>query len=126
METAGWRNLLKLCPQLKYHLAGTSIFVAPHHGRADGRYAELFNFLKPEIVIFSDGARRFKSQETDDWYRQRCHGAIVIANPTQRRYVLTTRNDGDMHIEVFEDGSWTLLPTSVQDWEILLQHQSAS
>ena len=125
LEASGWRELLDRSPQFAADLAGTSIFVASHHGRADGRCAELFDFFTPEIVVFSDAARQFESQDTDDWYRQRCLGAVVIADPPQRRYVVTTRNDGDMRIDVFPDGSWTWLPVKIQDWEIRPQLRPA-
>lgn len=118
MELKGWRQLLGCQPALASDLWGTNIFVASHHGRINGYSAELFQFFKPEIVIISDGVRQFDTQETDALYRQHCLGATVVANPLQRRFVVTTRNDGDMRINVSPDGSWILNPVSVPDWEL--------
>jgi hypothetical protein len=39
-----------------------------------------------------------ESQDTDDWYRARCTGAVFVTNPSDRRYVATTRKDGAMRI----------------------------
>jgi hypothetical protein len=76
----------------------------------------LFERLRPEIVIISDDERQYDSQDTDDWYRNRCVGAACIANPFDRRYVLTTRKDGSMRIDASADGRWTLIPVTVRDW----------
>jgi hypothetical protein len=117
MEKAGWQRLLRN-PTFCYDLYGTNIFVASHHGRENGQCAELFTGLRPEIIIISDDEKKYESQETDSWCAERCTGAIVIADPKQRRYVMTTRRDGSMQIDVASDGSWTLRPLQVQDWPV--------
>lgn len=118
MEAAGWRELLLRYPGLAQDLRGTCIFVAPHHGRVSGCSEEVFAVCRPELVIMSDAARQYETQDTDGWYRARCSGAIVIADPSQRRYVATTRKDGDMHIDVFPDASWIWRPVSVREWDL--------
>lgn len=115
LEVSGWRRLLSH-PDFRFDLIGTNIFVASHHGRASGCCTELFDWLLPEIVIISDDERQYESQDTDDWYRNRCLGAAGIANPLERRYVMTTRKDGSMKIDVSVDGRWILHPVSVRDW----------
>jgi hypothetical protein len=60
--------------------------------------------------------RQFDSQETDDWYRSRCAGAIFVTNPTDRSYVATTRKDGAMRIEVDAAGRSRIEHVSVGDW----------
>src|SRR5216684_5208113 len=99
LEVAGWRRLLSL-PSFRQDLMGTSVFVASHHGRESGWCTELFDLFRPQLVIISDDARQFDSQDTDDWYRIRCTGAVFVTNPSDRRYVATTRKDGAMRINV--------------------------
>jgi len=95
LEVAGWRRLLAL-PSFRQDLIGTSVFVASHHGRESGCCTELFDLFRPQLVISSDDERQFDSQDTDDWYRNRCTGAIFAENTLARRYVATTRKDGSM------------------------------
>jgi hypothetical protein len=115
LEVEGWRQLL-LRPDFRLDLIGTNMLVASHHGRKSGCCTELFDLMRPEIVIISDDPREHDSQDTDDWYRYRCVGAACIANPSERRYVMTTRQDGSMRIDVSIDGTWTLHPVTVRDW----------
>jgi len=115
LEVSGWRRMLA-SPEFRRDLLGTNVFVASHHGRESGCCTELFDWLHPEIVIISDDERQYDSQDTDDWYRNRCIGAACIANPFERRYVLTTRKDGSMRIDANADGRWTLVPVTVRDW----------
>ncbi len=117
METSGWQQAL-LNPCFCRDLIGTNIFVASHHGRESGQCAELFNWLQPEIILISDEERRYDSQDTNQWYAERCRGAIVLAEPRRRRYVMTTRRDGSMQIDVFQNGAWILRPMHVQDWPL--------
>jgi hypothetical protein len=118
MEASGWRELLIRHPRLKWELAGTSIFVASHHGRVSGCCEEIFELFRPEIVVISDDSLQFDTQETTDWYRQRCLGASLVVDPSQCRYVVTTRKDGDVRIIVNPDGTWLLTPVTVQDWSL--------
>ena len=60
--------------------------------------------------------RQYESQETDAWYRARCRGIPHVHNPAERRYVMTTRKDGSMQIDVGPDGRWLLNPVQVRDW----------
>jgi beta-lactamase superfamily II metal-dependent hydrolase len=115
LEVAGWRRLLAL-PSFRQDLMGTSVFVASHHGRESGCCTELFDLFRPQLVIISDDERQFDSQDTDDWYRNRCTGAIFAANPGARRYVATTRRDGSMRIDVDTAGQWSIGRVLVRDW----------
>ena len=115
LEVAGWRRLLNL-PSFRQDLIGTTVFVASHHGRESGCCTELFDLFRPQLVIISDDQRQFDSQDTDDWYRSRCTGAVFITNPSERRYVATTRKDGAMRIEIDATGRWTIERASVRDW----------
>ena len=115
LEVAGWRRLLGL-PSFRQDLIGTSVFVASHHGRESGCCTELFDLFRPQLVIISDDERQFDSQDTDDWYRNQCTGAIFTANPGARRYVATTRKDGSMRIDVDAAGRWSIGRVLVRDW----------
>jgi hypothetical protein len=115
LEVAGWRRLLSL-PSFRQDLICTSVFVASHHGRESGCCTELFDLFRPQLVIISDDERQFDSQDTDDWYRDRCAGAIFAQNPNMRRYVATTRKDGSMRIDVDAAGRWWIRRVLVRDW----------
>jgi beta-lactamase superfamily II metal-dependent hydrolase len=113
LEVGGWRRLLTI-PAFRQDVQGVSVFVASHHGRESGCCTELFEWLRPQLVIISDSERQYDSQDTDDWYRTRCSGAVFVTN--ERRYVATTRNDGSMRIDVTADGRWTIQRVTVRDW----------
>lgn len=113
LEVTGWRYLLTI-PAFRQDVQGVTVFVASHHGRESGCCTELFKFLRPQLVIISDDERQYDSQDTDDWYRTRCTGAVFTTN--ERRYVATTRKDGSMRIDVTADGRWTIQRVTVQDW----------
>lgn len=116
IEEAGWRAKMTH-PTFREQLKGTTVFVASHHGRANGQSSELFDAFRPDIVLISDSKRQYATQETDAWYRERCNGVPLTLDPTRRRYVMTTRNDGDMQIDVdLQRGLWTLTAVDVPDW----------
>ena len=113
LEVAGWRRLLTI-PAFRQDVGDVSVFVASHHGRESGCCTELFEFFRPQLVIISNDGRQYDSQDTDDWYRTRCAGAVFVTN--ERRYVATTRKDGSMRIDVTADGRWTIQRVTVRDW----------
>ena len=113
LEVAGWRRLLTI-PSFGQDVQNVSVFVASHHGRESGCCTELFELFRPQLVIISDDERQYDSQDTDDWYRTRCTGAVFVTN--ERRYVATTRKDGSMRIHVTADGRWTIQRVTVRDW----------
>ena len=115
LETAGWRALLRL-PNFVRELASVRVMVASHHGRANGRCEELFAILRPDVVVFSDDAKRYESQETDGWYRSRVNGIPDLDTPSyplgyRRRHVLTTRRDGTLTLRVDAGGNYLVTPT---------------
>jgi beta-lactamase superfamily II metal-dependent hydrolase len=118
LEAKGWKGMLAN-PDFVSLLAGVNIFVASHHGRENGCCDELFKLMKPELIIVSDDVMQHETQETNAWYRQRCLGAGLILDPAQRRYVMTTRDDGAMQIDVDAAGHWKLTPNIlVADWPL--------
>ncbi len=73
LECAGWRSLFAV-PGFREALAATKVYVASHHGRENGCCDELFDYMAPELIIFSDCAKKHGTQETLDWYRNRAGG----------------------------------------------------
>ena len=113
LESAGWRALLRV-PGLAADLAKVNIYVASHHGRESGCCPELFDYMRPDVVLLSDDAKRYATQETDGWYRQRVRGIIDLDPPSgifgpAKRHVMTTRRDGSMTINVDASGSFRVL-----------------
>jgi beta-lactamase superfamily II metal-dependent hydrolase len=108
MERAGWRRLLAR-PDFVMDLIGVNVFVASHHGRESGCLEELFNGWLPNIFVISDGAIQYDTQETAGWYRTRASGIPVIGTQ-DRRYVVTTRSDGTLQIDVQPDGRYLITP----------------
>jgi beta-lactamase superfamily II metal-dependent hydrolase len=114
LETAGWRALLRN-PNFVRELASVRMMVASHHGRANGQSEELFELMRPDVVVFSDDDKRYQSQATDAWYRRRVFGLPDFDRPTSptgfvRRHVLTTRRDGSLAILVNDAGGYLISP----------------
>ena len=99
IEAAGWKVLLER-EDFQQTIKGTTIFVASHHGRAAGFHSDVFDYFGPDIVIVSDG--KYSDTSVTDRYRYYAEGFRVTSRSTkksQKRYVLTTRNDGVIYIE---------------------------
>lgn len=120
LECPGWLELLKL-PQFRADVASIRALVGSHHGRANGQCEELFKLCTPDIVIFSDDAKKYETQETDAWYRQRARGIVdlsrqpVALGATPKRHVLTTRSDGTLTIDVNASGGYLVTPERERD-----------
>ena len=99
IEAAGWKVLLER-EEFQQAIKGTTIFIASHHGRAAGFHSDVFDYFGPDIVIVSDG--KYSDTSVTDRYRYYAEGFRVTSRSTkesQKRYVLTTRNDGVIYIE---------------------------
>lgn len=112
MECAGWEKLLQNW-RFVARLPEVKVYVASHHGRDNGRCEALFKYMKPEVVIFSDGPKVHSTQETTDWYGNRVIGIVDRSKSSSalgpvRRKVMTTRNDGTLRIEVGASGQFTV------------------
>lgn len=94
LETKGWKVLLTN-RRFRAELGGVNVFVASHHGRENGFCAEVFDYCSPEIVIVSDGAVQYSSQQASWRYNQIASGVII---GSVRRKVLTTRRDGTIRL----------------------------
>ena len=90
IEKPGWETLLNnqdFCNRLRK----TNVFIASHHGRISGYCKKVFNYCSPSVVIFSDGPKKYATQEETDTYAAHASGTNFNG---RTRYVLTTRNDG--------------------------------
>jgi len=111
LETAGWRKLLMI-PAFRARLPDVNLFVA-YHGRESGKCDELFQWCTPDLIVFSDGPKEYDSQETTGWYSRRAKGLPDRSHPASlfcspMRYVITTRSDGTIHVDVNENGRWNV------------------
>jgi len=103
IETVGWNALLEKEDFLKA-IKGTTIFIASHHGRESGFSSDLFKYIKPDIVIISDGA--YSDTSSTDRYYNHSKGVKVKSRSSgeeKTRYVLTTRNDYAIYIGIEYD-----------------------
>jgi beta-lactamase superfamily II metal-dependent hydrolase len=92
MEKAGWERLL-MRPDFRDNLGKVGAFVASHHGRESGYAASVFEWCKPAIVVISDEAIQYDTQE--HCYDGHCTGIDWYG---EQRKVLTTRKDGILTI----------------------------
>jgi beta-lactamase superfamily II metal-dependent hydrolase len=94
LEKAGWKSLLRNV-SFRERLAKVNIFVASHHGRESGYLENIFEYCEPNIVIISDEAKQYETQEMDYGF----HAKGVPWDSGGARFVLTTRNDGMISIK---------------------------
>jgi hypothetical protein len=116
IEQAGWLELLKK-PGFKDEIKNPDFYVASHHGHSSGFSTELFDAMgKPpylNLVSVTDCDEHVDSRySTSDRAR-----GVVIGGET--RYMLTTRADGSIIIDIDSAGNCTvsckfLVPTLVK------------
>jgi competence protein ComEC len=94
LEEKGFEKLLER-PEVKEALKGTDILVASHHGRDSGYHADLFDIIEPKHVILSD--KKNSDTSVPEKYRSKVVGGDVDG---EERFVLTTRKDSVMRINV--------------------------
>lgn len=112
MERPGWERLLRI-PDFRQRLRDVKVYIASHHGRENGKCNSLFEVMRPEIIIISDGRITHGTQETTDWYSRRATGILdlrtsTVFEPLKYRRVLTTRQDGTIAIQVHSNGRYTV------------------
>ena len=93
LEKLGWEQLLK-DESFRESLKKVDVFIASHHGRENGYCSEIFDHCSPEVIIFSDSSIKHATQEMASKYAS--HASRVRLNG-DTRYVLSTRNDGDIY-----------------------------
>ena len=96
LERAGWLVLLEN-PSVCKLLQNVDYFIASHHGRENGYCKEVFDFCTPRAVIFSDASIAYDTQEMANVYGQHALGTHFEG---KFRKVLTTRNDGSLHLDL--------------------------
>jgi len=93
LERPGWQALLQNSAFVS-HLGRVNIFVASHHGRESGYLPQVFDICTPDVIVISDEAIQYQSQETS--YAQHARGIKWNVSGTCR--VLTTRGHGMLTI----------------------------
>ena len=107
LERDGWEAHLR-DPTFVQHLQTTTALVASHHGRENGFSEAVFRVCRPDLVIVSDCSIVHDTQATSARYLIAARGCNVQSGGrTARRFVLTTRNDGDIVIRV-DAGTYTV------------------
>jgi beta-lactamase superfamily II metal-dependent hydrolase len=93
LEKKGCLNMLKL-PSFAELMSGLDVLVAAHHGRENGKCESMFDDhgCSPALVVISDCAKQYQSQETVPYYYGKARG-ITDFRGQGPRYVLTTRRD---------------------------------
>lgn len=97
LEADGFENMLgnnnfaSLMPKL-------NVLLAAHHGRENGKCPAAFDIYgcKPQIVIISDCAKKYQSQEAVQYYYGKARGVPNVRGFGNWRYVMTTRADGEI------------------------------
>lgn len=105
IEEEAWDLLIKYNEEMIPLLNKTKIFVASHHGRDSGYNLEALSHCNIlECIIVSDKSIQYETQEgMVSKYEQHVHNDGVFFDG-RRRKVLTTRDDGDIHIMIDVDG----------------------
>lgn len=103
MEEEGWEEMLTK-DRFKEFLKETTIYIASHHGNKSGFSSELFEHLKPKLTIISAGKKH--DYDAANEYRDHTTGMGVFKDGGQEtRWIVTTRNDGHIHITLYDDGA---------------------
>lgn len=107
LTNVGWLKLMEK-EEFQNWLGRVDVLVASHHGRDSGYCSEAFELCKPYLTIISDKG----SCETSvtDKYTNISKGLEVrnSQGETNKRYVVTTRSDGAIHIDIDEEGRYTI------------------
>lgn len=106
LESQGWLKLLEK-EEFRYWLQRTSVFVASHHGRESGFCEDIFQYCSPNLVVISDKSVS-ETSCTDEYREKVLIPGLKVKNQgeqIERRRVLTTRNDGAIHINVNSEGN---------------------
>lgn len=104
LEEAGWKLLLHRQPLIKDWLRATNVFVASHHGRANGYCPDLFCDCALDCVIISDkGIMHDTQRNAAALYGNHIRSGVVL-NGCSRK-VLTTRDDGHIRVRFAPGGA---------------------
>ncbi len=97
LERSGCENILNTYAPFREMVRGTHVLIAPHHGRENGTCPVMFDKFgcTPKLTVISDDYKQYDSQETTNFYASKTLG-IDGFRGQGRRYVLTTRRDGEI------------------------------
>lgn len=107
LEEQGWLKLMEKESFVEW-LGKVDIFVASHHGRESGYCDKVFAVCKPKLTIVSD--KELVDTSVSDKYYKVSKG-ITVRNPIEEgktRYVLTTRTDGVISINITTEGRYKI------------------
>lgn len=98
-ESPSWQELLGLSDFVSA-IENTHVLVAAHHGRESGFHRPLFDHISPFLTLVSDG--RVVDTSVTARYTEFSQGWNVDkrSGGQQKRYCVTTRNDGIVEVEV--------------------------
>lgn len=103
LEEKGWLKLLNN-PEFVKLLERTTILIASHHGRDSGYCREIFDHFKPKLVIVSAG--RYSDSDATSKYDYHVEDDFTVTDEdgnTKRRKLLSTRNDGHIKLQIYDD-----------------------
>lgn len=112
MEESGWEEMLGN-GRFEALLKKTTIYIASHHGNKSGFSSELFKHFRPKLTIVPAGKK--PEYDATDRYREKTKGMDVVTKDGKKetREVLTTRNDGHVHVTLHADTE----PTVELGWQ---------
>lgn len=100
-ETASFDNLMQ-DDYFKEAVKNADILVAPHHGRESAYHADFVSLVNPRLTIISD-TKKSDASASQKYYNVSRGWEVEYANgKNEKRYCLTTRNDGNIRVEFGE------------------------
>lgn len=105
VETAGWEALLKR-DDFKRAISATDFYIASHHGHSSGFSAELYKAMgrAPILNLVSVHSR---DENVDSRYSNK-EFACGVKFGGEPRYMLSTRKDGSIFIDVNSAGKYSV------------------
>lgn len=111
LEAKGWEELLKR-QEFRDAVRGTHIFVTSHHGHASGYWRGLYDAMgKPFVNLVSVTAR---DENVDPGY-SKSDRARGMQYDGETRYMLSTRQDGSLVLEISPSGKATMYGNALAD-----------
>lgn len=102
LEEKGWLGLLKR-QSFREAIKGTDFFITSHHGHSSGYCKEIFEAIGKPILNIVSARSRDESVEAAYSSSENAQGIKINGN---KRYMLSTRNDGSISIEVDSEGKY--------------------
>lgn len=110
IKEKGWQELIKNS-KFKEYVKNTTIYIAAHHGNKSGYSSELFELFRPNLTIISAG--RYRDYDGTSLYDAITNGMTINSqkNGEDTRKVISTRNDGNIKITMYDDSRDTIVDT---------------